>query len=138
MNVTIHETLTEQAREIRKKVFIDEQGFQNEYDETDNRSVHFVLSDNGLPVATCRVFRDRTIDAYTLGRLAVIREYRGKNIGSILVQEAEKYVKAQGGSVLILHSQCRACGFYENLGFVKFGDVEDDEDCPHIWMKKYL
>lgn len=138
MNVTIHDTLTEEAREIRKKVFIDEQGFQDEYDETDNRSVHFVLSDNGLPVATCRVFREHNMDAYTLGRLAVIREYRGKNIGSLLMQEAEKYVKSQGGTAIILHSQCRASGFYEKLGFVKFGDIEDDQGCPHIWMKKEL
>mgnify|MGYP002508914871 CR=1 FL=1 len=29
------------AREIRKKVFIDEQGFQEEYDETDEAAVHF-------------------------------------------------------------------------------------------------
>lgn len=136
MNVLIYETLTNDAREIRKKVFMDEQGFQDEYDETDNAAVHFVMFDGALPIATCRVFFDAKMSAYALGRLAVIQEYRGRNIGSIMVKEAEKYVKLKGGRTIILHAQCRASGFYGKLGFTEFGSVENEEGCPHIWMRK--
>ena len=42
------------------------------------------------------------------------------------------------GDSLILHSQCVAVGFYRKNGFQEYGDVEDDQGCPHIWMKKKL
>ena len=138
MRVSVYENLTDDAKDIRKRVFMDEQGFHDEYDDKDGISVHFVLYDNELPVATCRVFRDNEMDAYVLGRLAVIREYRGKSIGSVMIKEAEKYVKSKGGTDIILHAQCRASGFYAKSGFAEFGSVEDDEGCPHIWMRKIL
>lgn len=164
MKVAIYETLADPAREIRKKVFIDEQGFQDEYDEIDETAVHFVLFEDGwLPdersttgrsatgqsaieqsaieqsaIATCRVFWNEEMNAYALGRLAVIAESRGKNIGSILVNEVEKYVRLRGGTEIVLHAQCRATGFYGKLGFVEFGEVQDEEGCPHIWMRKML
>lgn len=159
MKVAIYETLADPAREIRKKVFIDEQGFQDEYDEIDDTAVHFVLFEDGcLPdkrsaiersaiersaikqsaIATCRVFWNEEMNAYALGRLAVIAESRGKNIGSILVNEVEKYVRLRGGTEIVLHAQCRAAEFYGKLGFVEFGEVQDEEGCPHIWMRKML
>ena len=33
---------------------------------------------------------------------------------------------------------CRVKKFYIKSGYVEFGAVEDDEGCPHIWMKKQL
>lgn len=136
MNISIYETLTDDAWKIRKKVFMDEQGFHDEHDEIDNIATHFVLYDDKLPVATCRIFYDKAMDSYILGRLAVIPEYRRKNIGSIMVKETENYVKAKGNTAIVLHAQCRACGFYKKLGFTEFGNVENDEGCPHIWMRK--
>ncbi len=138
MNISTYNTLTDDAKEIRKIVFMEEQGFQDEYDEIDTISTHFVLFDKELPVATCRVFFDKEKNAYTLGRLAVIQKYRGNNIGSILVKETEKYVIAKGGTEIVLHAQCRASGFYTKLGFTKFGNIENEEGCPHIWMRKSL
>lgn len=136
MKVSAYGTLTDDAKEIRKRVFVDEQGFQDEYDETDAKSVHFVLSDQELPVATCRVFWDEERSAYALGRFAVIREYRGRNMGSLLIKEAEDYVRSKGGTGIVLHAQCRAAGFYRKSGYAEFGSVEMEEGCPHIWMRK--
>lgn len=149
MKVAIYETLTDPAREIRKNVFIDEQGFEEEYDEIDEAAVHFVLFEDEpslieqsaivqSAIATCRVFWNEEMNAYTLGRLAVIAKSRGKNIGSILVHEVEKYVRLRGGTEIVLHAQCRASEFYRKLGFAEFGEVQDEEGCPHIWMRKPL
>lgn len=154
MKVAIYETLTDPAREIRKNVFIDEQGFEEEYDEIDEVAVHFVLFEDEpssierssieqsaieqSAIATCRVFWNEEMNAYTLGRLAVIAKSRGKNIGSILVHEVEKYVRLRGGTEIVLHAQCRASEFYRKLGFAEFGEVQDEEGCPHIWMRKPL
>ena len=139
MRISVYESLPNDAKKIRKAVFINEQGFQNEFDEIDNKAVHIVLySEDEEPIATCRVFWDPSMNTYVLGRLAVIEKYRGKNIGSTMLKEAERYVQKKEGKTLILHAQCRAVGFYKKSGFIEFGDVDNDESCPHIWMRKFV
>lgn len=139
MRVEAFQPAPSQALEIRQKVFVEEQGFQNEFDSVDLTAVHFVLFDDcDIPVATCRVFESDKKNVYILGRLAVTKENRGRNMGSLLVEKAEEYIKKIGAEELRLHSQCRAAAFYEKLGYAAFGEVEDDEGCPHIWMKKRL
>jgi len=139
MRIEIYQPIPAQASEIRRKVFVEEQGFNDEFDDIDMVAVHFVVFDElNTPIATCRVFKGNEQKTYILGRLAVMKEYRGKNIGGLLVEKAIEYVRKMKGKELRLHAQCRVSGFYNNLGFCEFGDVEDDEGCPHIWMKKEL
>lgn len=139
MEIAIYEGIPDCAKEVRQKVFMDEQGFQNEFDDIDDAAAHIVLfGEDKMPVATCRIFWDIRMDFHILGRLAVIKEYRGRNIGSVIVKEAERYVREMGGKCMALHAQCRAAAFYEKLGFERFGDIDEDEGCPHVWMKKYL
>lgn len=137
METVIYEGIPDYAKEIRKKVFVDEQGFHDEYDDIDDTAAHIVMFDeNKMPVGTCRIFWDSEMNTYVLGRLAVIKEYRGKKIGSDIVKEAEKYVEKNGGKCLALHAQYRTSAFYKKLGFAEFGDIDEVEGCPHIWMKK--
>lgn len=137
MKTAVFEKLPDDAKAIRVAVFMNEQGFKEEFDETDNDAVHLVLySEDETPIATCRLFPNKEMNAYTLGRLAVIKEYRGKGIGSVMVGEAEKYIKSKGGKGIVLHAQCRAVQFYTKSGFTEFGEIGDEEGCPHIWMKK--
>ena len=132
------QAIPKQAAEIRKKVFVDEQGFQNEFDDIDLIAVHFVLfDDSNIPIATCRVFEGKN-NTYILGRLAVVKENRGKNAGGLIIDKAEEYVKKMGGEQIQLHAQCRAVAFYNRQGFSSFGEIEDEEGCPHIWMRKML
>lgn len=138
METAIYKSIPNCAKEVRQKVFINEQGFQNEFDDIDDIAVHIVLFDHKIPIATCRIFYETTMNSYILGRLAVVKEYRGKNIGSLIMKQAEEYIQKQGGKCISLHAQCRAVAFYKKLGFTEFGSIENDEDCPHIWMKKSL
>lgn len=41
---------------IRQKVFVEEQGFQDEFDETDQKAQHIVLYMDSFPAAVCRFF----------------------------------------------------------------------------------
>ena len=126
-----------EAMQVRQRVFVEEQGFRDEFDQIDGYATHFVLFDSeNAPVATCRVFESPEKNIYILGRLAVIKHYRGQGWGSALVKQAEAHVCSMGGLELRLHAQCRVKDFYAGLGFSAFGDVEYEEDCPHIWMKK--
>lgn len=59
MRIKVYDYLTEDAKQIREKVFMQEQGFQNEFDEIDSVAVQIVMYDETeTPVATCRIFED--------------------------------------------------------------------------------
>jgi len=68
----------------------------------------------------------------------VIKAFRKNGIGRKLLTAAEEYVKNKGYNELRLHSQIRAAVFYEKCGYHRFGEIELQENYPHIWMKKEL
>ncbi len=138
MIIKKYNCLPDEARCVRETVFVKEQGFQEEFDSIDKISTHLVMFDGDKPVAACRFFWDSNADSFILGRLAVIKEYRGKHLGTELVKEAERIIKADAGKALSLHAQCRVKAFYAKQGYSEFGKIDYDEDCPHIWMKKFL
>lgn len=137
MKMEIYKGITDAAKEIRTKVFINEQGFSREFDDIDETAVHFVIfEENNTPVATCRIFWDSEMNSYVLGRVAVMKEYRGKNLGLAIIKEAEQYIQKIGGTTITLHAQCRVSSFYKKAGYMEFSKADDDEGCPHIWMRK--
>ncbi len=137
LEILVYDCLVQEARDIRLEVFVEEQGFQDELDEIDLVAKHFVMyAEDRTPAATCRVFWDEEINGYVLGRLAVRREYRGRKAGAAMMEAVEKYVRNKGGESITLHAQCRASEFYRKQGFVEFGEIGEEEGCPHVWMKK--
>lgn len=138
MEIQIYNTLPPQGRQIREEVFVREQGFQEEFDTIDGFATHILVSVEGEPAGICRVFRDEDSGQFLLGRVAVMRHFRGKKIGAALVTAAEEQVRSLGGTSLHLHAQCRITGFYEAVGYTPYGEIEDDQGCPHIWMKKSI
>lgn len=138
MIIKNYDALPDEAKFIRITVFVEEQGFKEEFDTDDNISTHLVMFDGDKPVATGRFYFDNGKQEYMIGRLAVLKEYRGQGLGGEIVKEAERLIKAKGGTSASLHSQCRAQSFYEKLGYEAFGESDFDEDCPHQWMKKVL
>ncbi len=126
-----------EAMDIRIAVFVDEQGFCDRLDDTDKAAVHVVAYDGEAPVGTCRIVRSGD-EAYFFGRLAVLPSMRGKSIGSGIMSAVEEYVLSHGARRIFLHAQMRAKVFYEKCGFTTFGDVEYEENYPHIWMEKNL
>lgn len=131
-----HVGLNEDVINIRTSVFMQEQGFQNEFDQTDKTCTHLVLYDGNKPIATCRYFSDGA--TYHIGRVAVIKEYRGKNLGNKMMQLAEAEIKKDGGKSIELSAQVRVKDFYQKLGYNPVGNVYLDEYCEHITMRKIL
>lgn len=133
-----YDYLPEEAVSIRTAVFMEEQGFCDEFDEADNGALHLVAySGQDKPVAACRIMEGKD-GAYLLGRLAVISGFRGKNVGSQMIREAEKIILAKGGRSVMLHAQYRVRAFYNKLGYSESGTPDEEEGCPHIWMKKEI
>jgi len=55
------------TKEIRRKVFMNEQGFHHEFDNIDKVSVHIVVfNEYKTPVATYRIFWDSIMNSYIL------------------------------------------------------------------------
>ncbi len=127
--------------DIRTEVFVIEQDFKEEFDDIDNNCTFLVMYDNDLPVAMCRYFKveDKSYDnTYAIGRIAVIKEYRGKGIGSRIVAEGEKRIRDMGAQYAVLSAQLRAEEFYKKLGYVSEGETYYEEWCEHIKMRKEL
>ena len=127
--------LSEDARYIREEVFCKEQGYQNEFDELDESAISLVLYFNDAPIATGRLVK---IDPsqYQIGRVAVLKEYRHKEIGSYLVRFLCKKARQLGASTCIVHAQLEKRSFYLRLGFKILGDgeIDFDEGHPHVYM----
>lgn len=135
---TISQEFPIDAKAIRQEVFVDEQGFQNEFDDIDNIAHHLLLYVDGQAAACCRLFPSQKEDTYIMGRLAVRKQFRGKAYGKLILQEAEKWLCQQKIRTLELSAQVRVKTFYEALGYTASGDEYLDEYCPHIHMEKNL
>ena len=59
MKTKYYDHLQDEAVKLRKEVFVDEQGFREEFGDDDGAATHIVLfDDGGTPVATARVIKD--------------------------------------------------------------------------------
>ncbi len=124
------------SREIRRKVFIEEQNVPEEleFDEYDGGAVHLIAYDNGRAVATSRL---AFVDGhYKIGRVAVLREERGKRYGDYVVRGMLKKAFEDGIEEVYVGAQIQARGFYETIGFKTVNeDIYDEAGIPHVMMK---
>ena len=134
MEIKLYKKIPQDAEKIRKAVFMEEQGYESEFDEIDSMALHFVAFYNQVPAGTCRMYWEEQKCMYIVGRLAVLQAYRGKRVGTALLEEAQRQVSALGGKEIYLHAQCEKAQFYEKAGYRKMGSVDEDEGHPHIWM----
>ena len=130
--------LNEDEKKIRQSVFVDEQKFELEFDDTDNKAMHYVMYDGETAIGCCRAYFEDDPRHWHIGRIAVIPEMRGMGIGFKIVSEAESYIKKYGTETISLSAQLRAKGFYEKLGYKAEGEIYYDEYCEHICMVKLL
>ena len=131
-----YDKLPEAAREIRTAVFMEEQGFREEFDELDGECTHLVLYLQGEPAAVARVYREGEEGVYVIGRIAVVKQRRGLGLGRQIVEAGEALAREKGGKRVRLAAQVQAAGFYEKLGYRKAGEEFLEEHCPHVWMEK--
>ena len=124
--------LEQDAKFIRKQVFIIEQNIpeEEEWDDQDMISDHFVVYDQDQPIATARLLQNNSV-----GRVAVLKAYRGHGIGRMIILEIIRQAHQQDRKFLQLSSQVHAISFYEKLGFSIQGDAYDECGIPHIKMQ---
>jgi ElaA protein len=119
---------------IRMRVFVREQGVPAdiELDRDDQRAIHFLATSNGRAVGTARVVMHGK--NAKIGRMAVLKSYRQKSVGSALLKRAIGAAKSRAARKIYLHAQVPVIGFYEKLGFRCVGPLFDEAGIPHRKM----
>lgn len=125
------------AMDIRRRVFVEEQGFNDEFDDIDKNAYHVVIFVKERYAATGRLFKDKNGNAH-IGRIAVLRDFRNRSLGSFIIAILEKKALELNLNNIELSAQIQAMDFYIKLGYSPVGEEYLDENCPHIKMVKKL
>lgn len=123
-------------RRVRETVFIDEQQVPaaDEWDGLDHDCQHVLVRDtDGNAIATGRLTPQRSI-----GRMAVLREWRGRGIGSAVLKALVEQARANGWPRVSMHAQSHAVPFYERHGFHVEGEAFDECGIEHRHMAMAL
>jgi predicted GNAT family N-acyltransferase len=130
-------THMEKLRAIRQRVFIEEQKvpLELEWDGLDEEATHFLaLNEMGLALGTARLLTTTG----QIGRMAVLKDQRGRDIGRQLLKAAVDHAVQVGLQRVFLHAQTHAEGFYRKSGFLPFGAEFMEAGIPHIEMELVL
>ncbi len=129
----------ETCQELRRIVFIEEQNVPvaREVDGLDQDAIHLLAFQDDEPAGTARILVRGEIGK--IGRVCVLKQYRGTGIGADLINAAlEQMRKIDGVKTARLGAQIAAVGFYRALGFAEIGDEYIDAGIRHIDMERAL
>jgi predicted GNAT family N-acyltransferase len=123
-------------RPLRTVVFVEEQGVPAslEMDDRDVVCVHAIALHEGRAVATGRLLPAEN-GVSRIGRMAVLREWRGKGLGARVLAALMQAARARGDREIELHAQLHAAPFYDKLGYARVGDVYEEAGIPHVNMR---
>lgn len=122
-------------RKLREAVFIIEQQVPValEWDGMDAQCLHVLAQIDGVPAGTGRLLPDGHI-----GRMAVLREFRGRGVGSAMLLQLVELARAAGMRLLILNAQTHATAFYQRYGFAAEGETFLEAGISHVRMTRSL
>lgn len=123
-------------RSVRTAVFTDEQGIDEslDFDGRDHECVQVLaqLAEGGV-VGTARMLPDGHV-----GRIAVHKAWRGRGVGTRLVECLTAVARERGLGEIHLHSQAHAAGFYTRLGYEIRGEPFMEAGIEHVLMVRKI
>lgn len=131
-----YETGLPELRSVRETVFVQEQNvpLAEEWDELDPQCLHVIARDpGGRPIGTGRLTPERKV-----GRMAVLREWRGKGVGDAMLTALIDAARQRGWRELSLNSQVSASAFYVRHGFLPYGERFWEAGIEHQAMRRKL
>jgi predicted GNAT family N-acyltransferase len=123
-------------RAVRETVFVQEQRvpIELEWDALDPDCLHVLARDGeGRPIGTGRLTPERKI-----GRMAVLREWRGRGVGEALLQALIDEAVRNRIAEVRLHAQVSAMAFYAKHGFLPYGERFMEAGIEHQSMRRVL
>jgi predicted GNAT family N-acyltransferase len=123
------------AAPISFAVFVEEQSVPREIelDEMDEACVHAVAFEGDAAVATGRLLPDGHI-----GRMAVLERWRGRGIGSRILERLIEEARSRGDREVALSAQVHAVAFYRAHGFTEEGAEYMEAGIAHQAMRRAL
>jgi predicted GNAT family N-acyltransferase len=124
---------------LRRRVFIEEQNVpeHEEWDAADASATHIAaIFHNGEKyqlIGCARLLNDGRI-----GRMAVLKKWRGRGVGSALLQFTLGLARRMQLESVSLNAQTHAIGFYQRYGFIIDGEEFIDAGIPHRRMYRLL
>ncbi|MFM2441147.1 MAG: hypothetical protein RLZZ349_874 [Pseudomonadota bacterium] len=118
---------------VRERVFIVEQHVPValEWDGLDQMAQHLLaVNAIGEAIGCSRLLGDGSI-----GRMAVLKDWRSKGVGSALLKAAIAINQQQDKCDISLSAQMHAIHFYEKFGFVKCSPPYLDANIWHVDMR---
>jgi predicted GNAT family N-acyltransferase len=124
-----------EAKRIRFAVFVEEQGVpaEVELDDMDTQCLHALAFEGDAAVGTGRLLPDGHI-----GRMAVVKAWRGRGVGGALLRRLVEAARERGDREALLSAQVHALGFYRGHGFTAYGEVYNEAGIPHQAMRLML
>ncbi|HJU26184.1 MAG TPA: GNAT family N-acetyltransferase [Rhodanobacteraceae bacterium] len=119
---------------IRDNVFVLEQRVPVDLDRDDDDplSVHVLArAMDGTPIGTGRLAPDGRI-----GRMAVVSAWRGRGVGTVLLQTLLELARGRKFDSVTAHAQRSAARFYLRHGFKPEGEPFDEAGIPHLHMRR--
>jgi predicted GNAT family N-acyltransferase len=122
--------------EIRRRVFIDEYGIQqdSEFDGKDEKAFHLLVLMDGQPAGTLRILYEAGKHAL-IGRVAVLKEARGFGIGDVLMRAALSKVASLECEDVLINAMADKVAFYGRYGFVAQKEANFDDGIEHYYMR---
>lgn len=123
----------DELRAIREEVFVAEQKIppEIEFDAIDSDCYHVIARDNHHhAIGTARLSPD-----FKIGRMAVLKDWRGQGVGRALLLALIDRARRSGGNEVTLNAQNAVISFYEHFGFMKEGDSFPEANIPHQRMR---
>ncbi|MFD2166806.1 GNAT family N-acetyltransferase [Thalassotalea euphylliae] len=114
---------------VRERVFICEHRIPKriEFDRKDRQAIHMLVCDDESqePVATGRI-----LPSGEIGRIAVIREYRKKQLDNIVIKGLIKIAKDLELSEIFIYSPLEAVDYFSRNNFYPVGSVFMEAGLP--------
>lgn len=130
---------------VREIVFVQEQQVPlviewDAYDATATHLLAYAKQDTSFaaPIGCARLLQalsDHGDPIGKIGRMAVLKQYRGLGIGKALLQKAIAAHVADGVRTIQLSAQLHAVAFYLNAGFTVVSAPYQDANIPHVDMR---
>jgi len=122
------------AHIVRGIVFVEGQHcpYDEEIDQHEDEALHILGELDGEPVAAARI---RFLgDWAKLERIAVREAFRGRNIGSELVEYMLALAAERGYRKFKMHAQAYLSDYYTRFGFVRQGEMFQEAGIDHYLM----
>ena len=129
----------QQVLKLRDEILRKPLGLNFSKDELEKERAHMHMAayEDDQMLGCCMLVEEdpKTV---RLRQMAVVNDVQGKGIGRGLMQFAQNLARDPSFKTITMHARKNAIGFYEKMGYKKFGDEFMEITIPHVVMEKEL